>query len=138
MYDRPSSTELIQAAIDHFQTKIVPLTKAENHQLYFQTIVAVNVLKIALRDIEKRPEHLRAEWERLAQFSDEALSPIENNEALEQALSQANQALAKRIREGEFDDDEALFQHLVQTTVEQLEVARPKFLATLASEDEAQ
>lgn len=137
MYDRPTATELIQAVRQHLETQMVPLAKAANHKLYFQTLVAINVLTIVEREVAQRGDHLRAEWARLDALLGE--QPIPSGEAaLAEQLAQRNRALCAAVRAGQYDQDAAaLFDHLKQTTIEQLQVANPRFLAALADEDPA-
>ena len=134
MYDRPTLTELQQAARHHFEEKIAPLAKQTNHQLYFQTLVAINVMKIVEREYNIRPYHLRAEWTRLNMVIGKDLETIDNDDDLEVAIQKANSKLCERIRTGEFDEDYALFQHLKARTIEQLEVANPNFLQVINNE----
>lgn len=138
MYDRPTLTELLEAARLHFETEVLPVTRQANFKLYFQTLVAINVLKIAEREYAIRPFHLRAEWTRLNMVMGKDMPTIENDDDLEVAIQQANIKLCERIRAGEFDDDLALFEHLKARTIEQLEVANPKFLHAIRAEDAQQ
>lgn len=135
MYDRPTLTELVNAALHHIESSLLPLAKETNHKLYFQTLVALNVLKIAEREFNIRPYHLRAEWTRLHMVLGEDMPTIDNDDDLEVAIVQANKKLCERIRAGEFDEDAALFEHLKARTIEQLEVANPKFLLAIREED---
>lgn len=138
MYDRPTLTELLTAARHHFENEIVPLTRQTNFKLYFQTLVAINVLKIAEREYTIRPFHLRAEWTRLNMVMGKDMPQIDSDDDLEVAIQQANTHLCERIRAGDFDEDAALFEHLKARSIEQLEVANPKFLQTIHAEDAAQ
>lgn len=133
MYDRPSVFELLTAAREHFEGQIVPLAKATNHKLYFQTLVAINVLKIVERELAHAPDHTRAEWQRLNAILGVQPMP-EDDRALQEALATRNAALCQAIRAGEHDENDALFAHLTATTLSQLEVANPKYLAMLKSE----
>jgi hypothetical protein len=133
MYDRPSATELLEAARHHLETQVIPVAHSTNFKLYFQTLVSINVLKIVAREISMRGGHLRAEWSRLNMLLGGAEMPTSDGD-LALSLRARNDELCQRIRAGEFDDDRALFQHLKATTTEQLEVANPKFLQQLADE----
>lgn len=138
MYDRPTLTELLQAARQHFEDNIAPLARQTNHQLYFQTLVAINVMKIVEREYNIRPYHLRSEWTRLNMVIGKDLPEIGSDDDLEVAIQDANNKLCERIRAGEFDEDYALFEHLKARTIAQLEVANPKFLQMLNNEGEVQ
>jgi hypothetical protein len=136
MYDRPNLQELLDAVRMHLETAIIPAVR-EDRKLYFQTLVAVNVLKIAERELQLSDGHLRAEWGRLNSIEG-ASSPTPSSDAeLRTAMAERNRALCSHIRAGNFDKGaDALFAHLKASTVEQLQVANPKYLGTLAREDQ--
>jgi len=50
VYDRPDVSELIDAVRQHLEQQVIPAVK-DDPKLYFQTLVAANVLKIAGRDL---------------------------------------------------------------------------------------
>lgn len=133
MYDRPDIIELLTAAREHVEGQLVPLAKATNHKLYFQTLVAVNVLRIVERELLLRDDHLRAAWQGLDALQGAQPLP-EDPRQLADALKTRTAALCEAIRSGAHDDDRALYAYLVQTTEAQLEVANPKYLATLRAE----
>lgn len=134
MYDRPAANELIQAARHHFETGILPLTRETHHKLYFQTLVAINVLKIVERELAHSSAHFRAEWSRLNMIQGNMPLPESTPEQLA-ALEKRNADLCTAIRRGDHDTDSAVFEHLRQCAIEQLEVANPKYLAMLRAED---
>lgn len=137
MYDRPSATELIDAVRSHLEQAVLPLAKATNHKLYFQTLVAVNVLKIVEREWQLADGHGRAEWARLNDLEGVATPPPVEPAALAAALAQRNAALCAAIRRGDYDADPRLLRHVMATATEALQVANPKFLAALAEEESA-
>lgn len=128
MNDRPTLEELIEAARLHLETNVIPALKGDA-KLYFQTLVAVNVLRVTERELTDGWSHLQAEWRRLDQLEGEARSiPASPTEA-QAALRVRNAALCARIRAGAYDEDSAaLFAHLQATVREALEIANPKFL----------
>jgi hypothetical protein len=126
-------TELLAAARMHFENEIVPVARQTNFRLYFQTLVAINVLKIVEREYTIRPYHLRAEWTRLNMFLVEQSMPAQDDD-LEVAIQRRNEELCQGIRAGHYDEDFAMFQHLIARTNEQLEVANPKYLQTVRLE----
>lgn len=135
MYDRPTAGELIDAVRIHLEQAVLPLAKATNHKLYFQTLVAVNVLRIVERELNMADDHSRAEWARLnALDGTDAVAPAEAR-ALAAALAERNAALCAAIRRGDHDGDARVFQHAMTNAIEALQVANPKFLASLAEED---
>ncbi|GAB4323457.1 MAG: hypothetical protein Kow00117_11940 [Phototrophicales bacterium] len=136
MYDRPTAQELIEAVRLHLEQAIIPAVKADR-KLYFQTLVAINVLKIVEREMTLREDHLEAEWERMNTFIEGgSLFEFARTDQCENVLRLANRTLCQEIRQGKYDDDDhALFAHLKQTVMEQLEVANPRYLKKIAAED---
>ena len=138
MYDRPSAPELIGATRAHLEENIIPVAKATNFKLYFQTLVAINVLKIVEREYQCHDAHLLQEGARLlALMGNESDLPA-STPALEAWVSTQNARLCEAIRVGEWDEGErvaGLFEHLKARTIAQLEVANPKYLAMLVEED---
>ncbi|MCS6834776.1 MAG: DUF6285 domain-containing protein [Anaerolineae bacterium] len=135
MNDRPSAPELIDAVRQHLEGQVLPLAKRESHKLYFQTLVAVNVLRIVAREWALGAGHWLAEWQRLDAILGQEALPA-RDEALREALVARNATLCAAIRAGQHDDaSAALFNHLKACAIEQLTVANPKFLAALAQED---
>lgn len=133
MYDRPTAQELLDAARTHLETHVIPVIKAER-KLYFQTLVAINVLRIIERELGHYEAHLHAEWSRLRDLL-QLDTPIPNNQRgfMTEVMAQ-NHLLAEAIRAGEYDSSQALFDHLKATTTEQLEVANPLFLMKILAE----
>jgi hypothetical protein len=132
MNDRPDLRELLEAVRMHLESALVPLTKATNARLYFQTLVAVNVLRIAEREVSLSDAHAREEWARLNALLGEDAPPPAGTPALLTALQARNSALCDAIRAGDYDDDTRLLEHLKATVTAQLTVANPKYLASLS------
>jgi hypothetical protein len=136
VYDRPTLSELIDAARAHLEAHVIPAIKGDP-KLYFQTLVAINVLRIAERELALGWGHVQAEWNRLDVLTrDDQRNPTDP-QAAQGALAARNATLCAAIRAGEYDSPErkaVLFTHLVATATAALEVANPKFLATLAGE----
>ena len=137
MYDRPNLSELIDAARQHFETQVIPAIKGDP-KLYFQTLVAINVLKVAERELALRWTHLQAEWSRLDGLYGESTPIPPDPTQAEAVLASRVVALCGEIRGGAFDGENkrALFDHLLTTTREGLEVANPKFLQTVEGEEQ--
>ncbi|MGQ9888294.1 MAG: DUF6285 domain-containing protein [Aggregatilineales bacterium] len=136
MYDRPNAGELLEAAWHHLETLVIPVLK-HDRKLYFQTLVAINVLKVVAREQRYRPDHLKAQWNRLNAVQDVDLPLPSNWEESLAALAIRNRELCYDIRAGRYDSDflrETLYQHLYATTLEQLQVAKPRYLEQLAAE----
>lgn len=139
MYDRPSLDELLSAAIVHFETHVIPAIKSDQ-RLYFQTLVAVNVLKVAERELALGQQHFAAEWTSLNRLEGDDIQPPTDALAAKAALEKRLSALCARIRAGEYDAEparSALFDHLVASVRRSLEVANPRFLQALVREDAA-
>jgi hypothetical protein len=140
MYDRPRAKDLLQAAWIHLEQQVIPQIR-HDRRLYFQTLVAVNTLKIVARELEYGPAHLKAQWNRLNAMQNVDLPlPGDWEEALA-ALQIRNRELCYDIRAGRYDDpflQAAMFEHLLATTLEQLQVANPRHVQRLADEDAAQ
>ncbi len=139
MYDRPTLSELIDAARDHLEAHVIPAIK-HDQRLYFQTLVAINVLKIAEREVTLHPLHTRATWSRLNTLFNEVASYPEDRQAVEVRLQERTQRLCAAIRSGDFDSPErerALLEHLKALAREGMEVANPKLMATIDEEERA-
>jgi hypothetical protein len=139
MYDRPNTQELLDAARLHLEQNIIPAVKTDA-RLYFQTLVAINVLKIVGRELAFAPRHAAAEWASLNALEAVDTAPPADLASLQNALYERNQQLGTAIRAGDYDAGEKqliLFEHVKAVTIAQLEVANPKFLQTLRQEVEA-
>ncbi|MGB1285404.1 MAG: DUF6285 domain-containing protein [Aggregatilineales bacterium] len=111
MYDRPDAVELLQAARHHLETTILPLTRDTHHKLYFQTLVALNIMKIVEREIDTRDDHFRAEWARLNMLTGNQ-PLLKDTKTARSVLKARNALLCDAIRHGDYDDSTALFEHL--------------------------
>ncbi|MDX2160855.1 MAG: DUF6285 domain-containing protein [bacterium] len=140
MLDRPTLSELIEAAREHIEIGVIPAVKGDG-KLYFQTLVALNVLKIAEREIALRPAHQRAAWARLNALLGGESPPPADHDAWEPAIAVRSADLTRAIRDGAYDAPQArraLFDHLRATAVEALEIANPKLLDSLKTEPPGQ
>jgi hypothetical protein len=97
--DRPTAAELVEATREYLEAEILPAL--DDQRLRFRTLVAINALGIAQRELESTEEPV--------------LSPDEAAE------------LARRIRAGEIPEGalELLERHVAQ----KLRVASPQYLA---------
>jgi hypothetical protein len=132
MNDRPSAAELVEAARHYLEAELLPtLTDARQR---FQTLVAANVLAIACRELAAEEGQLREEWDLVAGLLGADSPRPEGLAALRQAVRQANARLCERIRAGDFDGP-ARFRAAAavarQLVVRKLEVANPRYLASL-------
>lgn len=137
MYDRPTINELIDAARMHLETAIIPAVRADR-KLYFQTLVAINVLKIAGRELALAPQYAEAEWAGLNRLENRDAPAPANLADLQAAIHERNKLLCAAIRAGDYDGEarqSPLLAHVIATTTAQLEVANPRLLQTMAAED---
>lgn len=137
MMDRPGAGELIDAARMHLEQAIIPAVRADR-KLYFQTLVAINVLRIVERELELGPDHARAEWQRLNALLGEDETMPETLTAIKEALRRRNAALSESIRAGDYDESAKrgeLFAHLKASVIEQLLISNPRLLGTIQKEE---
>jgi hypothetical protein len=138
MYDKPTLSELLDAVYHHLENRLLPAL-SHDPKLVYETRAALDVLKIAERELTMSLEHLRSEWARLNFLLDAAAPmPADPAEAAA-ALAERNRRLCDQIASGAYDSGAkraALFEHLLMTAHAQLEVSSPDFLQTLAREDE--
>lgn len=95
MTDRPTLQELIDAVRQHVETAVMPVVRGEP-KLYFQTLVALNLLRIATREIGAAPE--------LAAVEQHVLTALTGDS--EGAPTARIRSLCASIRSGAFDDPE--------------------------------
>lgn len=98
MPDRPTALELIEAVSEFLSTEVVPA--ANDHRLRFRTLVALNALGIALRELQARGD---------AVLSDDELAE-----------------LARRIRAGDVRAEDHPF--LKEHVAAKLRVSNPAYL----------
>ena len=100
-------------------------------RLRFHTLVAANVLSIALRELDGEEQHLRGELALLQPFFDPPQPPPPGRAELRQTVRRLNEQLCEAIRGGAFDAPEqfdALAGLLRGLVVRKLEVANPRYL----------
>lgn len=124
MNDKPDVQGLLDVVRHHLESAIVPVVKTDGG-LYFQTLIAINLLKIAARELALRPAHLSAEWDDLnAVFNLEEPIPTDPD-AAEAAIRARQSTLVDLIARGDFDDaaaQSALLAYLSATTQRQMAV----------------
>jgi hypothetical protein len=114
MREQPTAAELIDAVSEFLSREIAPTLSG---RLAFHARVAVNVLAIVKRELERGPAADRADAARLA-----ALLGHDGDPA---ALTEE---LCRRITSGETAfDDPALIEHLWATTIDTLAVDQPNY-----------
>jgi Domain of unknown function (DUF6285) len=105
MHDRPTPQELAEAVREFLQTEILPTV--QDHRLKFRTLVAINGLGIAEREL----------WA-TAHAREDARDELER---------EANWELARRIRAGDVPDDAVAV--LKEQVARKLRVSNPAHLA---------
>jgi uncharacterized protein DUF6285 len=98
MSDRPTAAELIEAVSEFLSTEVLPA--ASDHRLKFRTLVALNALAIAYRELEAGNNLLLGTEER--------------------------RDLVERIRAG--DVDESMLPLLKEHVADKLRVSNPAYL----------
>jgi hypothetical protein len=96
--DRPSAAELVEATREYLEVEILPAL--DDPRLRFRTLVAINALGIAQRELESTEEEV-----------------LSSEEAAE---------LARRIRAGEIP--EGALELLERQVAQKLRVASPRYL----------
>jgi hypothetical protein len=98
MPDRPTALELLEAVSEFLESEVLPV--ASDHRFKFRTLVALNALAIARRELEAR--------------NGPSLSPDDMAK------------LARRIRSGDVPDDALPL--LKEHVEEKLRVSNPRYL----------
>lgn len=126
MNDRPSATELLGAVERFLEETAVP---ALDGPARYHARVAANVVRIVARELETEDEHLRREWQGLAELLDRDPSvPEGGRTGWLDGLRSRNEELAERIRAGDADDGPwraAVLAHLSRVVADKLDVAKP-------------
>lgn len=136
MTDRPDLHALLDAVRLHLETNVVPSTRTDP-RLYFQTLVALNLLKIAQRELIQGVELLRAEWNEINQLREEEIEMPERENVLTSELNARRAALGTAIRNGKYDSPEMgmrLASYLERIVSAQLSLNNPGLSARLAKE----
>lgn len=136
MTDRPDLHALLDAVRLHLETNVVPSIRADP-RLYFQTLVALNLLKIGQRELAQGVELLREEWNGLNWLGEEETKMPEQEDLLMTELNARRSALGIAIRDGKYDSPAMtmrLAAHLERTTNAQLALNNPGLSTRLAKE----
>ena len=114
--NRPTMNELLEAVREFLEAKVMP---AIDRTTTFYVRVAVNVLGIVEREIEKGPGLDAAEHERLRKLLKQ-----------DGTLKDLNAALCQKVREGRVDcKDPTLIEHLRLTVMGRLSIDNPHYAA---------
>jgi hypothetical protein len=136
MYDDPELTQLLKSVKEHLEVNVIPAIRADP-KLYFQTLVAINVLNISERELAHQQNHACSEWERLNQL-EKVHDPLPTSlDELKRAIKKRNANLAQAIRRGDYDQrTHELTSYLKQVVIEKLEVANPRYLKRVMLENQ--
>jgi hypothetical protein len=129
MHDRPTAGELVRAVHQFIESELLPALS--DQRLRFQTLVAINVLRIAERNLEHEEEDLRAECAELMALLGRSGSVPQNMAELRGTTQAAHAELRQRIRAGAYDDATAFaaLAHTLRRQVRRkLVVANPRCL----------
>jgi hypothetical protein len=136
MTDRPDLHALLDAVRLHLEMNVVPSVRADP-RLYFQTLVALNLLKIGQRELVQGAELLREEWIAINELREEEIEMPEREDFLASELNVRRAALGTAIRTGKYDSPELqmrLAGYLEEIVVAQLTLNNPALSARLAKE----
>ena len=137
MTDRPTLEQLLDAVRMHLESLVIPAVRAEP-KLYFQTLVAVNVLKIAQREVAHGQSLSDTEWASLNALTGEDTPIPTNSGETADALTARNRGLVADIRAGKYDEPDIsirLAQHLETVVGNQLSLNAPTLAQRLWAED---
>jgi len=124
-FDRPTKNELVIAVREFMEDKLLPELKGH---LNFNTRVAINVLKIIERELEQGETTSEETRLRLLQLLSNTENTLSNREL--------NQALSKEISERTLSyQDQALINHLWQTTMKKMAVDNPRYVSYQQEKD---
>ncbi len=140
MTHRPTLDELLEAVRLHLERQAVPALE-DDRRLYFQTLVAVHALEIIQRERSMGVDPLHNEWRRLNFVQGVEKSYSDDPMEVQQALDERNRALCIAIRNGQYDTPArkaALYEHLLETVRERLQVDNLQFLEALALEGQVE
>lgn len=136
MPDRPSTQELVEAVADFLSREVLP--GLSDQRLRFRGLIAANVLTIVARELAAGEEPTRAEWQRLAELTDNRRGePPARPEELRAATARMASELAERIRAGAADEGPtyaATYDAVYAHVVDKLRISNPKFLDRVLKE----
>ncbi|GAB3280780.1 DUF6285 domain-containing protein [Parahaliea aestuarii] len=113
--NRPDRNELVASVREMLETQFLPVLEDKN--LIYQSRVAINILNIVERELDGSEAMLAAERQRLVELLGE-----------DDDVKRLNERLVTSIRNGDFDDDdEALMQHFLTTTLDKIAIDNPSY-----------
>ncbi|MDR2839486.1 MAG: DUF6285 domain-containing protein [Azonexus sp.] len=125
MRDQPTGDQLLATARDLLREDVLPtLSGSQRHN----ALMIANAMSIAMRQLQSGDEPERRE---LAALGKILPLPESHGLALQQALTEANRALCRLIREGRADSGQTRDQVralLLETTRQRVAISNPKYL----------
>jgi cytochrome P450 len=134
--DEPTVGELLEAVAELLADEIMPVI--DDGVLEFRIRVALNAIGIVRRELELGADALELERQRLISLLPESAAQAGADDLAggrgdaRRQVERLNEMLVERIQARRPPD--GLFDHLVQTDLERLSVASPKYLARLLPE----
>lgn len=122
MQERPDKASLLDALTRFCASELQPALSGDK-ALAFRALIAASLTSSMAEELRQEERLLSAELSRLAALLPEVPLPAERREAI-RALTAA---LCERIRGGPALSSGPLWDHVVQTLREQLQVQNPRF-----------
>jgi len=136
MQDRPTALELLQAIRDLLEERIVP--SLTDRRLKYETLIAINALRMLEREVPDEEGRLRAELAALGELLDlPRAKPPGDPAALRRRVLEANRELCERIRRGLADAGpwrERVLSHVRAAVEEKLRINNPARFAEFVAE----
>lgn len=139
MTDRPQLEQLIEAVRLHLENNVIPAIRAEP-KLYFQTLVAANVLKIAQREVLSGQALMESDWAQLNGLLGENDAMPSDHQTAREQLTARQRALIADIRAGKYDESSSstrLANYVQLQVKDQLILNAPALAERLRAEDES-
>ena len=128
MQDRPTSVELLEAAVDFVESELVPAIQGARQ---FQARVVANVMRIVAREIKMEDSLVRSEVKALALLLGRGKPHLHSLDDLHKAAASMGEELTAKIRAGEADDGDWRGEVLAvvrQSVEDKLRIANPRYL----------
>jgi hypothetical protein len=137
MTDRPTLAELLDAVRQHLDSSIIPAVRHEP-KLYFQTLVASNLLRIAERELELETTLRESRRIAVSQSLNQDIILSPDPVTADKTLSIQEAALCEAIRQGDYDGDTwvILYQSVNEIINTQLMINNPALLRRYSEEDQ--
>lgn len=136
MQDRPTALDLLQALRDLLEQEILP--SLTDSRLKYQTLIAINVLRMLEREVPDEEGRLRAELGTLQEILGlPRTDPPADPALLRRRVLEANRELCERIRQGLADGGpwrERVLSHVRAAVEEKLRINNPARLAEFVAE----